>query len=554
MREEPSSNGTCDGRAGRSEQPPRPLPGLRSPPTCEDDQASRPPEPRLSDYPTPAALSSDGHHIWNEDCDAADNYFALGLALAATGDIFRQPGYASGLLLGSPTEAVPPQEIVTGTRLASVIADRLRIRVLKEGRSRSAIPACHLATMLNCEVFLQRFVPVDEITTSPRYLPDFALTAPGFNDGGPGWRLMYAGGEAPVAGSLDAVNSFLDIMAWSSPADRANALAAALTVTLRDHWPGAKPVLVVSATKSHAGKDTTINFASGTTAQVSISYQRTDWALERSFVGAVKHPPHAGVITVENARLDRSGEFIQSAFLERFLTDPEPLLFSTGTGPPVRRKNNLIVAISSNHGNVSQDLLNRALPVHLAPRGDMASRRPAIGNPKHEYLPRYREQIEAELRGMVARWVGAGRPLDNRVQHPMTGWAQTVGGILRVSGVGGFLDNFGLRRTADDPTREALGLLGAARPGEWLRPRDWALLAVRLGLIKAVVSAGDQGTEAGRERGIGKSLRAHADETFTVEGEEERLELRLECARRREGAEPKVRYQFAVRNREPIEL
>jgi hypothetical protein len=37
--------------------------------------------------------------IWDEDEQAADNYKALGDRLAKSNDLFRRPGYASGLLL-----------------------------------------------------------------------------------------------------------------------------------------------------------------------------------------------------------------------------------------------------------------------------------------------------------------------------------------------------------------------------------------------------------------------------------------------------------------------
>ena len=60
---------------------------------------------------------------------------------------------------------------------------------------------------------------------------------------------------------------------------------------------------------------------------------------------------------------------------------------------------------------VSEDIMNRALPINLEPVGDVATRTSAIGNPKHEFLPEKRSQIDAELRGMVERWKTAGMPL-----------------------------------------------------------------------------------------------------------------------------------------------
>src|SRR5262249_29131668 len=157
----------------------------------------------------------------------------------------------------------------------------------------------------------------------------------------------------------EAIRAFLDAMAFASNADRTNAVAAGLTVMLRGLWPGGKPVLVVTSTKSHGGKETVIQFACGGALKVPISYQATDWALERNFVGAVKHSPQAAVVSIENARLAKEGRCIASAFLERLVTDPEPLFFSTGTGSPIRRRNDLIVAISTNYGTISEDLMNR---------------------------------------------------------------------------------------------------------------------------------------------------------------------------------------------------
>jgi hypothetical protein len=292
------------------------------------------------------------------------------------------------------------------------------------------------------------------------YLPNFELTRPGLNEGG-GQRILYVGEEPLVSDSMDATIAFLDEMAFESEADRANAVAGALTVMFRNHLPGGKPILIVTANKSHSGKDTVIDFAAGETRTVAITYQQTSWAIERAFAGAVKSNPDVGVVVIGNARLDRGDKFIASAFLERFATDPEPMLFSTGTGPPVRRPNDLVLAISTNFGSVSEDLMNRGLPVHLHLVGDVADRVSAIGNPRHEYLPKNRKRIAAELRGIVGRWNAAGQPLDEDVRHPCSVWAKIMGGILMVNGFRGFLENYGMRKTVDDPLRYGLGILGA---------------------------------------------------------------------------------------------
>jgi hypothetical protein len=409
------------------------------------------------------------------------------------------------------------------------------------------IPSAHLAAMVQAETFLSEFPPVDQITTVPMYLPDFTLTAPGYNDGGKGYRILYLGGEPQVSDSMDTINAFLDVMEWESNADRTNAVAAALTVMLRNHFPGGKPVILATATKSHAGKDTTLAFAAGLGGSVSISYQATNWALEHDFVGALKTAPDAGMVVAENARLDRRDRFIASAFLEQFATDPEPLLVSTGTGVAVRRRNDLVLGISTNFGSVSEDLLNRSLSIRLHPKGDVANRKSPIGNPKLEFLPANKEKIAAELRGMVARWKKAGQPLDEDVRHPFGPWAKVVGGILKANGFKDFLANHGKRKTTDDPLRHGLGLIGAAKPDAWLRPADWALSVADLGLIKTVIPEADRENSESRTRGIGMVLSAHVNETFMVETEDSKLTLRLEKRRSRvDGGNPKIQYRFAV--------
>jgi hypothetical protein len=92
-----------------------------------------------------------------------------------------------------------------------------------------------------------------------------------------------------------------------------------------------------------------------------------------------------------------------------------------------------VLGINTNEGTGSPDFVNRSLWVHLAPQGDIHQRRSPIGNPKHEYLSRHREQMEAELHGKIARWRAAGCPLAD-VYHPMGLWARTIGGILQVAG------------------------------------------------------------------------------------------------------------------------
>lgn len=505
------------------------------------------------------AKSAEGNEdfIWNDDSPLRDSMVSFGKRLAKCHGLAKCPALyqrpSEGLLYLGPDGK--PADIINAADFAPVIADLLRLTIKRDGKCKGGnLSATVLNAMLRSRVFRSCFTQVDRITTTPEYLPDFSLTQPGDNNGVEGHRVVYVGSPAKISDSLTLINDFLDEMAFPTDADRTNAVAAILTVMLHTHWPGGKPIIVVTATKSHAGKDTVILFAVCIARHTSISYQATNWALERNFVGAMKLDPDVAVVVIENARLDGRESCIASAFVERFATDPEPLLFSTGTGKPARRRNDIVLAVSTNYGSVSEDILNRSLPIHLAPKGNVADRQSRIGNPKLEYLPENREGIAAEVRGMIQRWKDAGMPLDKDVRHPFSIWAQTVGGILKVNGFQDFLSNYGVRRTSDDPVREGLGILGMeyatdASDEGWERPHVWAEHIRDLGLTKRLIPRGDQDSEPGRCRGAGVVLSTHLVETFVVENEDEQLTLRLEKRRIRSGDKVNTCYRFFVVDR-----
>jgi hypothetical protein len=510
------------------------------------------PTPIVSDYPSPRAMTDSRPYIYDADQTATVNFPKFAQRLRQTGDVYRATGYGAGLLLCSGCGAIPPKEIKKASELASIIVDRIRVLVFKDGKPKgSRIPSADLQSMLTTELFLGEFQAVGQVVRQPFFLgEEWSITRPGYNDGGRGSRFFFVGEEPLVSRGTKAIDRFLDVMSFYSNADRTNAVAAALTVMLRNHWPGGKPIVIVTSTKSHGGKDTIVDFLSGSAPKASISYEKADWALQKAFIAAIKHDTSVAVINLENVRLADGDRQISSAFIERVITDREPLLYSPGVGEPVRRPNHFVFATTTNYGSVSEDLLNRGLPIHLSPVGDIEERSSAIGNPKYEFLPANRVHIEAELRGMIENWKRAGRPLAAEAKHPFTNWAQVVGGILRVNGLTDFLGNYRARRAIVEPTRKALGLLGAFMPEQWLTASQWVPLVAHLGLIAAVISKADRESTESRARGLGIVLTAHQNESFLADTENEILTLRLEKARRRfESSKPETRYRFVVLHR-----
>lgn len=375
--------------------------------------------------------------LWRVEKGARRNYRHLGKRLAERNPaLYRNGSAGHGLIHVSPVNA--QLRITKASQLAPVIVDTLSMKVMKEGKVVSELPqACHLNAMLRSEAFLKQFRPVDNVAKMPLYLDNFSYVQPGYHDGGNGQRLLYVGPAPRIANSIETINRFLDVMAFASNADRTNTVAAALTVLLRHRWPGEKPVVLVTATKSHSGKGTITEFIRGAAPKADILYESTDWPMQSQLQRQIGPDPEIGMICLDNVRLDSAGgraKCIRSGFIESFVTNPEIILAAPGVGELARLKNWFVVTINTNDGSLSPDLMNRALSIHLEPKGDVQDRRTPIGNPKLEFLPQNQERIEAELRGMIERWKDAGGPLDKSVTHPMTPWAWTVGGILKVSG------------------------------------------------------------------------------------------------------------------------
>jgi len=517
---------------------------------------------KATDEPAPAVGGCKGlqqkekrlSFTWRVERGAAANYQGLGKRLAASGDLYRHHD-GQGLvqvLVGGKTRL-----ICKGSQLAPVIVDRVKMTVTKDGKTVTELPtAAHLNAMLLSEKFLSQFRSVDVVTTQPFYLKDFSLAQPGYSDGGPGWRILYLGPGCEIADGMEAIERFLDVMAFASNADRTNTVGAALTVKLRHHWPGQKPVILVTSTKSHSGKGTITDFIRGSVPKADVLYEAIDWPMQAQFQRQVRGNPEIGVVLFDNVRCDSSGRsnFIRSSFIESFVTSAEVSLASPSAGEPIHLDNRYVVTINTNEGKLSPDLMNRGLTVHMAPKGDVHERDTPIGNPKLEFLPKHRNQINTELNGMIERWRIAGQPLDEEVKHSMTPWAQTIGGILKVSGYTDFLANCNTRKTVDDPIREALAILGVARPGKMLRPIEWAKVIIDEGLVKTLLPPNERDTEKARTRATGVILRKHLDVTLLGHTDTKLYQFRLEggCCRWTKGKNPHVRYGFTVVGEESL--
>lgn len=501
-------------------------------PVAQDDGSGANDNPCKEQTPVPAAVTvtaptgptpsneqaekteeAQPEFVWEKTAAPAKQTDELCIALAATGKLFTTP--EGKILVLEPGR--PPKHIADVTDLEAFIRVHLRVTVLNKGKaSGNSIPDKDLKVLLRSPA-LQRFLPlVDRVTDTATYTAAWELTKPGYNAKAEGDRIFYTGAEIKPSKEPVLIRRFLKAMHFKSDADRTNALALALTVLLRFMWRGKKPFGAVTANKSHAGKDTVIDFAAGPVRRVEISHHYRDWALQNEAVSALADP-NVGLLTIGNIR-SASG-IIESAFIERVVTSPKALMQSSKRGGDgYERDGDFVVAATANMGRFSPDLANRSLPIDLEQIGDISQRKSDIGDPRNEFLPAHKDEIEAELCGMIENWKEAGRPLDESARHPMREWARTVGGILKANGFDDFLANWSFQRSVNDSTREALALIAHASPSDqWLRVGAIAKTAVNEGVVGALMDAKHRESERAIERQLGVLLSAYREEPLHIE-------------------------------------
>ena len=481
-------------------------------------------------------------HYWSVDDYPGLQTRLLGARLAKTGELFVKRGIGVlRLKIGAPAEHIAKSDLLEG-----FIRSHIPVIRLHEGNEVGrTVPSSDLKVMLASEELMSELPAVDRVTSVVTYNGKWELTKPGYNDGPAGQRYYYTGNAVKPQTNPKRIREFLKAMKFKSEADRTNAVALALTCLLRFMWPGKKPFGAVTANKSHAGKDTVVDFAAGRAKRVEISWHFADWANQNEAVAALKDP-ELGMLTLGNIR--SGAGVIESAFMERTVTSPDVLFQSSKMGGPgFRRDGDFVVAATANNGRFSPDLANRALPIHLEVIGDIANRELTIGNPRHEFLPKYQAEIEAELCGLIENWKKRKCPKDASVKHPMTEWAQTIGGILKANGFKDFLGNWSYQRDANDVERESLALVAdTLTHGEWLRVSDIRTAAEDQGVVGSLMGRRHRESDKSVERQLGVLLTSHQDETLTLETDNGVVTYVIRKCRTRVQEQLATAYMFEV--------
>ncbi len=390
----------------------------------------------------------------------------------------RECYHRAGQLVRVTGTAIKP--VLSAPELAGLLNHHAEVLVVGEsGPAYKPLPVNYANTWLNHPGEAARLPAIALFTQNPVFTADWRLVPPGFD---PPSGTYYAGPAIEPRAGTGHLDALLADFCFRTPGDRTNYVGVLLTTILMPHFVGSKPAVLFSGNQPGLGKtilaQVIATLRDGKPAETA-TYNPNDEEFEKR-LGAVVHRG-ATTIIVDNAKGQGRAARIDSACLERSITDATLSFRLLGHSREIRAENSHIFCLTANTPEVSRDLVTRCVLVDLFHEGDPTRRAFAIIDPEG-YTRDHRAEFLGELVGMVARWRGAGSPeADVASRFNKKGWGRIVGGILAHAGLPGFLANAETAAAELDDTRREfaylVGILADHPQGTWTAAELAALAA-----------------------------------------------------------------------------
>jgi hypothetical protein len=366
---------------------------------------------------------------------------------------------------GLPTWVTPDDEgratpaIVTDERMRHILA-RLALwrRVNSKGEPIPVPPPVATVTSL-----LATPDPSLPVLTGIVATPVFGqggtlLTEPGYH---PDARLLYqpAPGFAvpqipssPSAEEVDAARSLLmdDLLGefpFIGDAEKAHALALLLLGFVRSMVDGPTPLHLIEKPTPGTGAtlmvDAIATVVTGVGASVTTE-GRDDEEWRKRITAKLRQVP--SLILIDNLR-----EKLDSSALAAALTAPFWEDRVLGHSEMVRLPIRCAWVATGNNPTFSNEMARRIVRIRLDARTDQPWRREGFRHPDlMGWVRANRPRLVAAGLTLCQAWVAAGRPRATRTIGSYEDWSATMGGILDVAGVLGFLGNLDEMLTVSD--------------------------------------------------------------------------------------------------------
>ena len=316
--------------------------------------------------------------------------------------------------------------------------------------------------------------------------------------------------EYPDEFSRDLARSYiLDLLLVDFPFDgdasRAHAVAALLLPFLRPMIDGPTPLHLISKPKAGTGAgllaDVLSHPGAGWPNKITLprdegERRRTLFALLRAARGAIQLD---NVETLE-------GAVLSSLLTEVFMEDRV-----VGSSNIARVPNRVLWLASGNNPELSDELACRIVRIHL----DAGIEHPDLGRnfviaDLREWSQSWRGELVGAALTLIRAWVCAGRPAGRKTLGGFESWGRTVGGVLEVAGIPGFLEGVETSRTKTDLQTQSIKGFVQAWYGSFGRTE------VAVNQLLPLAGGLDLGTgnERSRQTRLGQMLGERADQRF----------------------------------------
>lgn len=411
-------------------------------------------------------------------------------------------------------------------------------KMKKEGAVPIPVPPIVISDLMTFPI--PPFPPIARVVTAPVFTNNGdLLQAPGYD---PASRIYYFEDASlaippvsptPTAAEIEKAKSLiLDEMLhdfdFVHEAERCHALALALLPSARDLIAGQTPIHLLEAPTSRTGKTLLARCVLGVSMGDTVSVMQEATSLEewrKRLVSELLCAPTAVII-------DNVNEKLASGVLASYLTAPRVRDRRLGFTQMVEVDVNCVWVVTANNPSLSSEIAGRCVRIRIDSQMERPQDRTGFKHP----LPRWVWQNRGDLiwaqNTLIQAWVIAGRPAGTEPLGGFEEWAETMGGIMDVIGVPGFLRNKGEIQDDGDAERavdyafvmkwwETFGtqrvgvreLWPVARDFDLFEPGPEAKLRVRLGLHLAKLRS----RRFGQIHVVGESKAHGSGQTYRLE-------------------------------------
>ena len=374
--------------------------------------------------------------------------------LVAAGNCYRRSGQ---LVRITDTNIIP---VLQQSELTGLLNHYVEFVVVNgKRREYKPLPSSYSSTWLNHPEEINRLREIKLFTQNPVYTDDWRLVPPGYE---PDSGIVYAGPSVKPCTGTKRLDILLRDFCFQTPADRTNYIGMLITSILVPRFIGSKPAVILSGNQPGLGKSILAQVLAivrdGHTVE-TVTFNPNDEEFEKRLGATVRRG--TTTIIIDNAKGKGRNKRIESACLERSITDPVLSFRLLGSSSEIRAENSHIFCLTANTPDVSRDLVSRSVLVALFHEGDPTRRKFTIDDPE-DYTVEHRLELLGELLGMVERWKAVGSPFENaRSRFNKKKWGPIVGGILSVNGLQDFLGNAEIAaEELDNTRREFVYLVG----------------------------------------------------------------------------------------------